>query len=249
MFHYHNKWNQPKIFTFIVLVVSSTLTITYSLSINVNANNSNQLLSLTTNSQSQNIDNQELINDKINFQTVISSTSSLVSPTTIKSLDQIKTSSTISSQLIVQTNIPLKEPKVVEIPSPAVIQPEVQSIPVVQPVAEVQEVYKPIVPEVKIVPQGKVLSGEELSILINAKCIEFGCNPEQLLRVMYCESGGRNVVGSGTYIGIFQFLPSTFNANAKRVGIMNADIWNMEHQVIVATWMFSKGQAGQWGCK
>lgn len=87
---------------------------------------------------------------------------------------------------------------------------------------------------------------------IRERCDQLGCNADQLIRVMYCESGGRsnavNRGGSGAS-GLFQFIPSTFSANARRLGMSGANIWNPRDQIIIATYMFANGQAGQWSCK
>jgi hypothetical protein len=93
-------------------------------------------------------------------------------------------------------------------------------------------------------------SGDFQSAIYTA-CANFGCNASQLIRVMYCESGGRSGAynKSGPYIGLFQFLSSTFNANARRVGIANPNVWDPYQQISVAAYMFSIGQSGQWGCK
>ena len=94
--------------------------------------------------------------------------------------------------------------------------------------------------------------GSDYESLIRERCAQLGCNAEQVIRVMYCESGGRanavNRGGSGAS-GLFQFMPPTFNANAKRVGLAGASIWDPNAQIIVATAMFANGQAGQWSCK
>ena len=94
------------------------------------------------------------------------------------------------------------------------------------------------------------VSGDFQSAIYTA-CGNFGCNPGQLIRVMYCESGGRSNAynKSGPYIGLFQFLSSTFNANARRAGIANPSVWDPYQQINVAAYMFSIGQAGQWSCK
>jgi len=49
--------------------------------------------------------------------------------------------------------------------------------------------------------------------------------------------------------GLFQFMPSTFYANAKRAGLENPDIWSADDQTNVAAYMQSIGQQGQWTCK
>lgn len=85
---------------------------------------------------------------------------------------------------------------------------------------------------------------------ITARCEILGCNAAQLIRVMKCESSGNpTVVGSGLYIGLFQFLPSTFNAYKIKAGLPSGDIYNGSDQIHVATYMFASGQARQWGCK
>jgi Transglycosylase SLT domain len=85
---------------------------------------------------------------------------------------------------------------------------------------------------------------------ITARCEVVGCNAAQLIRVMKCESSGNpTVVGAGLYIGLFQFLPSTFNAYKVKAGFPNGDIYNGSDQIHVATYMFANGQASQWGCK
>ena len=79
-------------------------------------------------------------------------------------------------------------------------------------------------------------------------CGIYGCDAAKMTEVIRCESGGRQSAYNsvGPYIGIFQFLTSTFNANAARIGIAGANVYNGEHQVQTAAWMFSKGQAWQW---
>ena len=85
---------------------------------------------------------------------------------------------------------------------------------------------------------------------IVARCEVVGCNAKQLIRVMKCESSGNpTVVGAGLYVGLFQFLPSTFNAYKIKAGLPNGDIYNGSDQIHVASYMFASGQASQWGCK
>jgi hypothetical protein len=84
---------------------------------------------------------------------------------------------------------------------------------------------------------------------IRQMCTQYGCDPDQLIRVMYCESGGveTRVSYNGLYFGLFQFSKSTFSANSKF--ITNANILNGYDQIQVAAKMFANGQASQWGCK
>jgi Transglycosylase SLT domain len=159
-------------------------------------------------------------------------------------------------------------------PEPTKIVPKAESKPIVK--AEIKQEVKTetkiensissTLPEVK--PEPKVIiSSSSKSIQstsdtpkpktnlsfaeqITARCEILGCNATQLIRVMKCESSGNpTVVGSGLYIGLFQFLPSTFNAYKVKAGLPNGDIYNGSDQIHVATYMFANGQARQWGCK
>lgn len=88
----------------------------------------------------------------------------------------------------------------------------------------------------------------------------YGISFYWLHRVGMCESSLENgktdpiAIYSARYgyehaQGVFQFLPSTFYANASRIGIQNPNIWNADQNIQVAVWMFSQGQSGQWACK
>lgn len=69
-------------------------------------------------------------------------------------------------------------------------------------------------------------------------CARHGCDPEQLIRVMYCESGGNpNAVGPNGELGIFQVDPVYW-------GYM--DSWE---QIEFAASMFSKGLGYHWICQ
>jgi soluble lytic murein transglycosylase-like protein len=96
-----------------------------------------------------------------------------------------------------------------------------------------------------------VSAGFDYVSLIRERCAQLGCNSDQLIRVMYCESGGRaNAKNpSSDASGLFQFMPRTFAVNAQRAGVGGASIWDARAQIIVATYMFANGQAGQWSCK
>lgn len=97
-----------------------------------------------------------------------------------------------------------------------------------------------------VAPKAKGTFAEQ----ITARCEILGCNSSQLIRIMKCESSGNpSAVGSGTYIGLFQFLPSTFNAFKIKAGLPNGEIYNGSDQIHVATYMFANGQANQWGCQ
>lgn len=69
-------------------------------------------------------------------------------------------------------------------------------------------------------------------------------------RVMYCESGGNacNYNKSSGASGLFQFLPSTWNAYVKQ-GICSGSIWDGHSQVRCALTKYRMGGQGIWSCK
>ena len=131
-----------------------------------------------------------------------------------------------------------------KIPLPKVVKPIEVVKPKIEPKVEPKRESEP---EVKTPSVGDP-SVQELKSLIASNCTKYSCNPDQLIRVMLCESGGTNHRNT-YYKGPFQFLTSTFYANAKRAGIENADVLDARQQVQVASYMFGIGQAKQWGCK
>jgi Transglycosylase SLT domain len=99
-------------------------------------------------------------------------------------------------------------------------------------------------------PEPVVANNLSYSDQIKARCTVLGCNSSQMIRIMMCESSGNpTIVGAGTYIGLFQFLPSTFNSFKVRAGLPNGNIYNGSDQIHVATYMFANGYASQWGCQ
>lgn len=104
-----------------------------------------------------------------------------------------------------------------------------------------------IAPTVLTTPKSNLTFAEK----IKARCEILGCNSTQLIRVMTCESSGNQSAynAAGPYIGLFQFLPSTFNSYARKIGLSNPDVNNGDDQITVATWMFAQGMSSQWGCK
>ena len=71
-----------------------------------------------------------------------------------------------------------------------------------------------------------------------------------LTRVRACESSNNHLNDENPICkGLFQFLPSTFYANAARIGLKDPDIWSADDQTNVAAYMNSIGQQAQWTCK
>ena len=107
-------------------------------------------------------------------------------------------------------------------------------------------------PEVKAqssVPTQAESKPTTYSGLIDYYCGQYGCNPIQLKRVMMCESTNNPNARNGIYSGLFQFSPATFRSYSTKMGLVNANIWDAEDQINVASWMFANGQARQWSCK
>jgi hypothetical protein len=95
------------------------------------------------------------------------------------------------------------------------------------------------------------VSGSSYESLIAERCNLLGCDTAKVIRVMYCESGGRPSAynKSSGASGLFQQMPQYWDGRAIAAGVAGASIWDPYAQIIVATNMFSRGQAGHWVCK
>ena len=65
-----------------------------------------------------------------------------------------------------------------------------------------------------------------------------------MLKIAACESGFRPTAynPAGPYIGLFQFLPSTFRAHG------GTDIYDPWQQSEITATMLAAGQSRAWGC-
>jgi len=92
--------------------------------------------------------------------------------------------------------------------------------------------------------------GSEIETIIRDAAAAQGANPDQLLRVAFCESrynpGAYNASGAA---GLFQFMPGTWAANSVRAGFGGASVFDPVASANVAAYMFARGQAGQWVCR
>jgi len=97
-----------------------------------------------------------------------------------------------------------------------------------------------------VVPKGLSVSQAQVVADITAAAQRYGVNVAWMLRTANCESHfhWNSVNPSGPYIGVFQFLMSTFIAN----GGTAATIWDPVAQANIAAKMFAHGQAHQWSC-
>jgi soluble lytic murein transglycosylase-like protein len=97
----------------------------------------------------------------------------------------------------------------------------------------------------------KISAAERARVIsiLEAAAAEFGRNKDLFLKVAFCESSFRQyALGRAGEKGVFQFMPRTFEANARRLGYTLADIWDVRAQARVAAEMMSRGQAWQWTC-
>ena len=98
--------------------------------------------------------------------------------------------------------------------------------------------------------QAEPASGRaEIERIIRAAALEFGVDAEDLVRVALCESQlDLLAIGPVGELGVLQFQPRTFRANARRLGYTVADILDVRAQARVTAEMWSRGQQWQWTC-
>lgn len=106
------------------------------------------------------------------------------------------------------------------------------------------------VAEVRRVGTRTPTGAAEIEAIIREAAAAHGVDPEQLVRVAYCESrfnpGAYNASGAA---GLFQFMPGTWAANSVRAGYAGASVYDPVASANVAAWMFARGQAYQWVCR
>jgi hypothetical protein len=80
--------------------------------------------------------------------------------------------------------------------------------------------------------------------IIRAAAARWGVSGDWMVKIARCESGLRpNAYNPrGPYIGLFQFLMSTFKGNG------GTNIWDPTDQANIAAKMLAHGQAHQWSC-
>ena len=97
-----------------------------------------------------------------------------------------------------------------------------------------------------VVPSGLSVSQAQVVADITAAAEHWGVSVSWMLQTANCESHyhWNSVHPSGPYIGVFQFLMSTFIAN----GGTPATIWSPVAQANIAAKMFAHGQSHEWSC-
>ena len=99
-------------------------------------------------------------------------------------------------------------------------------------------------PTVQPVVAGPPAAPGSVVAIIEAAAYSWGVSGSWMVKIARCESGLRtNAVNpSGPYLGLFQFLQSTFRANG------GTNIWSAADQSNIAAKMLAHGQAHQWSC-
>lgn len=111
------------------------------------------------------------------------------------------------------------------------------------PVAEVRRLgTKP-----RVVPPAPA----EIEKIIRDAAAKWGADPEQLLRVAWCESrfnpNAFNPTANDS--GLFQFIPETWWRQSPRAGYAGASPFDPVAAANTAAMLFSQGQARLWTCK
>lgn len=103
----------------------------------------------------------------------------------------------------------------------------------------------------EIVPVVKPLSIPEL---IQVFSIKYNVSPKLLSKVIECESQfnpkafHKDDGGKGKHsVGLLQFQKTTFDLWSAKLG-EELDYYSYHDQIKLASYMWSKGQAGQWTC-
>lgn len=116
----------------------------------------------------------------------------------------------------------------------------VGSVLVVTPVDEVRRVGTKPAP-----------APADIESVILSAAAAWGADPNQLLRVAWCESryNPYAVNARSGAAGLFQFMPATWAANSVRAGYAGANVFDAVANANTAAYMFRNGQAAQWSCK
>ena len=116
----------------------------------------------------------------------------------------------------------------------------VSSFEVVTPVTEVRRVGTKPAP-----------APGDIESIIRTAAAAWGADPNQLLRVAWCESryNPYAVNSRSGAAGLFQFMPATWAANSVRAGYAGASVFDPVANANTAAFMFRNGQAWQWSCK
>lgn len=85
--------------------------------------------------------------------------------------------------------------------------------------------------------------------IIRRAAAAYGQDADRMVAVAFCESS-HNVLAVGAVgeRGLWQFLPTTWKANAARLGYTESDVWDAHASSMVTAEMWSRAQQWQWTC-
>lgn len=117
-----------------------------------------------------------------------------------------------------------------------------------------EEVVRPAIAEVRRVGQrAKPIppAPAEIEKIIREAAERWGADPDQLLRVAYCESRYDPYAfnPSASDSGLFQFIPATWARNSPRAGYAGASPFDAVAAANTAAMLFAEGKASLWTCK
>jgi len=113
------------------------------------------------------------------------------------------------------------------------------------------EVVVTAVAEVRRVGTKPAPAPSDIEAVIRSAAAAWGADPDQLLRVAWCESNYNPyaVNARSGAAGLFQFMPATWAANSVRAGYGGVSVFDAVANANTAAFMFRNGQAAQWSCK
>lgn len=102
-------------------------------------------------------------------------------------------------------------------------------------------------------PPARVVLGQEqpeVEAILRAAAREFGVSADDLVAIAMCESSLRAVprVGRAQEVGWFQWLPRTWEANAKRLGYTILDITDPVAQARLTAFVLREDGGWRWSC-
>jgi hypothetical protein len=164
-------------------------------------------------------------------------TTSAMSSTASHAVAAVSPALSQSMQAQVRAERSVEQPFMLKVHAPAPTPPPPTPAPTPAPRPRVQPAAAPSAPSAPVDPSS-------VEGIIRAAADRHGVSGDWMVRIARCESGLRpNAYNPrGPYIGLFQFLESTFRANG------GTNIYDAADQSEVAATMLSHGQAHQWSC-
>ena len=135
--------------------------------------------------------------------------------------------------------VPLAKPELRHMIAPptATPAPPAPPAPVPKPAAKPRAAARPVIAAAAVNPNSVIA-------IIEAAAARWGVSGAWMVKIARCESGLRPTAYNpgGPYIGLFQFLRSTFSHNG------GTNIYDAADQANITAKMLAHGQAYQWSC-